>query len=168
MRRLADIVETFEVAGNPGPEPPEPSGGIGFVLAGGDLNAALAGLVEMGGIIELEAGAVYPGPIWCPARSATGSPLITIRTRGALPDRRITEADRPLLATIAATNTDGAIRAEGTAGYTFDGLACTMTIGTHGVSSSRTARGSRSIGSCSWRRRPGRSASSAAMAAGSC
>lgn len=101
------------------------------VPAGGDIAAAVTALSSTGGVVQLQPGAVYP-PFFAPARAA-GAPTITIRTNTTLADRTVAPADAPILATIAAANADGALRFEGTAGYTIDGVRLTMSVGTHEV-----------------------------------
>ena len=122
LRRLAALIEQLAPAQQP----------VVFVPPGWDVGAALTSTAKTGGIVELQAGATYPGPIQFPTRAA-GAPLVTLRTRGTLPNRRISEADRPLLATIAAQDVSGALRFENTSGYVVDGVALTMSAGTHEV-----------------------------------
>jgi len=100
--------------------------------SGGNLQAAVTRMAKTGGRITLDAGGSYTGPITFPKRPE-GSPVVTITTKGSLPERRLGEADRPLLATINATNADGALRFENTSGYRIDGVALTMPVPTHEV-----------------------------------
>ena len=126
MRKLADIVETFHAENNPHP----PNGEVIFVPEDGDIYDALTSLKGSGGIVELQAGARYPGPIQFPEDPSS---IITLRTKGTLPERRIAEEDRPNLATIFAQNVDGCLRLERTSNYTIDGIALEMEYGTHEV-----------------------------------
>lgn len=123
LRRLANELDP--------PAPPivqVASGGSGS----GSIVDAATMLAATGGIIELQPGVTYSGPVLLPAR-AKGLPEITIRTAGTLPNRRIDPADARMLATIAATDTSGALRIENTAGYRIDGVRLKMTISTQEV-----------------------------------
>ena len=94
------------------------------VPAGGNINQALAN-AQPGDEVVLVAGATYTGPITLPVKSGTG--VITLRSSGALPNRRITPADIGLLASISAVGIP-VITVNGPAGnYKLDGLKLTST-----------------------------------------
>lgn len=102
-------------------KPPSPTTVID-VPAGGSLQAAID-KTTCGETIRLTAGARYVGTFKLPARSCvvtiTSAPAAPL----AIPDRRITPVDAPLLATIAAGGL--ALAIDGTAGATnwkLDGL----------------------------------------------
>jgi hypothetical protein len=99
---------------------PEPAAGSD-VPQGGSIVDAVTALLQTGGVVKLQPGVTYPGPIRLPARAAN-APVITITTDGPLPNRRIAPQDAPLLATIATTDPEGAVFFENTAGYVLDGV----------------------------------------------
>lgn len=111
----------------PPPPPPPTTGVTVYVPAGGDLQGALYSAIG-GDIIELQAGAVYP-PVVVPVHSGTG--VVTVRTRGTLPARRVGPADAPLFATIASTDgsTPVLTAARSAAYWTFDGVQFTSAGG---------------------------------------
>ena len=90
------------------------------IAAGDDLQAALTA-AQPGDILELAAGATFTGNFVLPTKP--DGPAITLRSNGTLPDRRVTLADRPLLASIVAPNADPALLcAKPSAHWRLDGL----------------------------------------------
>lgn len=88
------------------------------VPSGGDLYTAVK-LAVPGDTIVLDAGGVYTtGSLVLPEK---GGP-ITIRSSAALPGRRVTPADRALLASIGSGNTAAVFTVTGS-GWTIQGLA---------------------------------------------
>lgn len=84
-----------------------------------DLQAAL-NAAQPGATILLEPGARFLGNYMLPKKPFGAA--ITIRSSGTLPARRITEADAPLLATIAPIGVDPAVKCEGGANWALDGI----------------------------------------------
>ena len=90
------------------------------VKAGGDLRAAFA-RAQPGDTIVLEAGGRYVGPFALPVKAAGA--VIIVRSGGIVPDRRITEADRPLLATLTSAVGEPVLTTgKGVSGWRFEGL----------------------------------------------
>lgn len=85
--------------------------------AGGDLQAALVA-AQPGDVIELEAGARFVGQFRLPAKSGS----VTLRSSGLLPERRITPADAPALATIVSPGGYMAIDGYDTANWVVSGV----------------------------------------------
>jgi hypothetical protein len=100
------------------------------VRAGGDLQAAI-NAARPGDEIVLEAGARFVGQYRLPAKAAGGA-VITIRSSGALPDRRITPADAPLMPTIASGVGEAALFVENTANWKIDGIQFGANVGGDG------------------------------------
>ena len=107
LHRLADIVATFTQGHDPGP--PERRRGLGPCRRRSRRRDRRVGR-------DGRDRRIRSGRRLSRARSgcqrARGSPRSRFAHAARSPTRRITEADRPLLATIAATNTDGAFRVE--------------------------------------------------------
>ncbi len=87
------------------------------VKAGGDLQAALTA-TKGGDIIELAPGARFVGQFRFPPKDG----VVTLRSAGVLPDRRLTPADAPLLATIASGVAAMAVDLYDSKNWTLDGL----------------------------------------------
>lgn len=87
---------------------------------GGDFQAALAKAAP-GDTIVLETGATFTGNFTLPPK-VLGTPVITIKSSGTLPDRRMTAADVSLMATIQPTGVEPAVLCEGSNGWKFDGV----------------------------------------------
>jgi hypothetical protein len=87
------------------------------VSAGGNLQAALDA-AQPGDVIELEPGAVFVGQF--KLRAKTG--VVTLRSAGPLPERRITPADAALLATIVSPGGYMAIDGYDTANWVISGV----------------------------------------------
>ena len=88
------------------------------VPSGGDISVAVK-LAVPGDTIVLDAGGVYTtGSLELPEK---GGP-ITIRSSAVLPTRRVTPADRALLASVGSGNTAAVFRVTGS-GWTIQGLA---------------------------------------------
>jgi hypothetical protein len=95
------------------------------VAANGDLQAAL-NAARAGDVIELEPGATYVGNFTLPVFS--GQTPVTLRTRGSLPERRITPADRGQLALLVSNNSVPVLRTEpGAHHWTIQGVAFSQT-----------------------------------------
>jgi hypothetical protein len=90
-----------------------------YVAAGGDLQGAL-NVAQPGDVIVLEAGARFVGTFQVPIKAP--GPAITIRSSSQLPERRVTEADAPLLPTILSGNTTPALTIQNTSGWRLDGI----------------------------------------------
>jgi hypothetical protein len=86
---------------------------------GGDLQAAL-NAAQPGDEIVLEAGARFVGAFRLPVKPS--GPVITIRSSAALPGRRLTPADAPLLPTLASGSVEAALTGTGVANWRLDGL----------------------------------------------
>jgi hypothetical protein len=99
------------------------------VNAGGDFQAAL-NAAQPGDEIVLQAGARFVGEFQLPTKPA-GAP-ITIRSSAALPARRLTPADAPLLPTIVPVSVTPALNATGASNWRLDGLKFESTIGGEG------------------------------------
>ena len=89
------------------------------VAAGGDFQAAL-NAARPGDVIVLQAGARFVGAFQLPAKPS--GPVITIQSSAALPARRVTPADAPLMPTIASGSVQSAITAIGVSNWRLDGL----------------------------------------------
>lgn len=89
------------------------------VNAGGDLQAAL-NAAQPGDEIVLAAGARFVGAFQLPPKPS--GPVITIRSSAALPNRRITPNDAPLMPIIASGQVDSALTASNTANWRLDGI----------------------------------------------
>jgi hypothetical protein len=102
----------------------EPASGKTIAVPpGGDLQLAL-NAAAAGDIVELEPGATYAGNFTLPAFAGT-TPVV-LRTRGVLPDRRITSADASLLARLVSRNGEPVLTtAPGAHHWTLQGLALT-------------------------------------------
>lgn len=99
--------------------PPTSPSSVITVPAGGDLQAAINKTVG-GETILLQPGARYVGSFILPPRPS----VVTIRTAGTLPNRRITPADAPQLAVLAAGGPQLAVDGTGgAANWTLDGVA---------------------------------------------
>src|SRR5690349_11255174 len=83
--------------------PADKPAGVKVVRAGTNLQAAL-NAAKPGDTIKLEAGAVFTGNFTLPAAKQGDAP-ITLTTTAELPDRRVTLADRNLMASIQSPNT---------------------------------------------------------------
>ena len=89
------------------------------VNAGGDLQAAL-NAAQPGDEIVLAAGARFTGTFRLPVKPFGA--VITIRSSRALPARRLTPADAPLLPVIVSGGVESALTATGTSNWRLDGL----------------------------------------------
>jgi hypothetical protein len=87
------------------------------VRAGGDLQAAL-NAAEPGDEIVLDAGATFTGTFTLPRKSG----VVTVRSSGTLPERRIGPADAPMLATLRSGSRHPALLGENTANWRITGL----------------------------------------------
>jgi len=93
----------------------------------GNLQAALDA-AHPGDTIVLAAGARFVGQFRFPAKSGT----VTLTSSGLLPDRRITEEDAPLLATIASGSGAMALDLFDSAHWTIDGIRFEPNVGGFG------------------------------------
>lgn len=84
------------------------------VPAGGDLQAAIDA-AKAGDVIELQAQAVFRKQLVLPVKAGVG--VVTIRTEGTLPERRVTPEDARSLATIASPIGAAAISCDGCSNY---------------------------------------------------
>ncbi|MFM9903218.1 MAG: hypothetical protein ACKVQJ_01450 [Pyrinomonadaceae bacterium] len=94
------------------------------VPPGGNLQAAIA-KAESGDIVELQAGAVYYGPIKLPNKPLTEYVTIQSSSAAMLPvDQRVSPAQRSLMATILARNSEepAVSAANGAHHYRFVGI----------------------------------------------
>jgi hypothetical protein len=89
------------------------------VNAGGNLQTAL-NAAQPGDEIVLAAGARFVGQFRLPVKPA--GPVITIRSAAALPVRRLTPADSPLLPTIVSSTVESALTGTATSNWRLDGL----------------------------------------------
>lgn len=87
------------------------------VNAGGSIQSAMVA-AQAGDIIELEAGAHFVGPLSLPTKPG----VVTLRSSGALPERRIAQADAPNLATISSGVGAAAITGNGSQNWTISGV----------------------------------------------
>jgi hypothetical protein len=87
------------------------------VKAGGDLQAAL-NAAQPGDEVVLEAGATFTGTFTIPRKNG----LVTVRSAGTLPERRITPSDGSLLATLRSGSSQSALLGENTANWRITGL----------------------------------------------
>jgi hypothetical protein len=87
------------------------------VPAGGDLQTAL-NAAQPGDVIVLPAGARFVGQFKFPAKAG----MVTVRSSGTLPDRRVTPADASLMATIASGIGAMSIDMYGARNWTLDGI----------------------------------------------
>jgi hypothetical protein len=94
------------------------------VAQGGDLQAAL-NAAQPGDVIELAAGARFIGQYKFPPKSG----IVTLCSAGPLPDRRITPADAPLLATIASPYAMMAVDFYDSANWILDGVRFEANVG---------------------------------------
>lgn len=101
--------------------------GIITVADGGDLQAAL-NQAGPGDTIVLQAGARFVGNFRLPAKAG----MVTLTSSGTLPDRRISEADAPLMATIASGNPSAPIDLYDSANWTIDGIRFEANAGGYG------------------------------------
>jgi hypothetical protein len=92
---------------------------IHHVNAGGDLQAAL-NAAQPGDIVSIEAGARFVGTFRLPSKAF--GPVITVRSSAALPDRRVTPADAPLMPTLSSGGVESALSAIGTSNWRIEGL----------------------------------------------
>jgi hypothetical protein len=99
------------------------------VNAGDDFQAALKA-AQPGDEIVLQAGATFTGNFRLPVKP--DGPPIVIRSSAALPNRRITPADAPLLPTVRSGNTMSAIDALGAANWRMDGIRFEANVGGYG------------------------------------
>ncbi len=90
------------------------------VTAGGDLQAAL-NTAQCGDRIELVAPGVFSNQFQAPVRTCATNP-ITVTTAGTVPERRLTPADAPILATLRSGVRGSALSVFKTAGWRFVGL----------------------------------------------
>jgi hypothetical protein len=97
------------------------------VSAGGNLQAALDA-AQPGDVIELEPGAVFVGQFRLPAKAG----VVTLRSAGPLPERRVTPADAALLATIVSPGGYMAIDGYDTANWVISGVRFEPNPGGHG------------------------------------
>ncbi|CAN5872050.1 hypothetical protein BH24ACI5_BH24ACI5_17970 [soil metagenome] len=111
----------------PTPAPALSTGGVINVAAGGNLQAALDQAVP-GDTIVLQAGARFVGYFRLPAKTGT----VTLRSSGTLPDRRVTEADAPLMATIASGGTAAPIDLYDSSNWILDGIRFEANVGGYG------------------------------------
>lgn len=94
---------------------------------GGNLQAAL-NMAAPGDTIVLAAGARFVGNFRLPAKTGT----VTLTSSGPLPDRRISEADAPLMATITSGGTSAPIDLYDSANWTIDGVRFEANSGGYG------------------------------------
>jgi hypothetical protein len=87
------------------------------IPAGGNLQAALDA-AQPGDVIELEPGAIFVGQFKLPAKAG----VVTLRSAGPLPERRVTPADAALLATIVSPGGYMAIDGYDTANWVISGV----------------------------------------------
>jgi hypothetical protein len=87
------------------------------VRAGEDLQAAL-NAAQPGDEVVLEAGATFTGTFRLPRKGG----VVTVRSSGNLPARRLTPADAPLLATLRSGSSHAALLGENTANWRVIGL----------------------------------------------
>jgi hypothetical protein len=87
------------------------------VAAGGDLQAALSA-AQPGDEVVLQAGATFTGTFVLPRKAG----VVTVRSAGTLPDRRIGPGDAGLLATLRSGSTASALLGENTANWRITGL----------------------------------------------
>lgn len=105
-----------------------PSGAATLIVpAGGDLQAALQA-AQPGDVIELQAGARYVGQFRFPAKAG----MVTLRSSGTLPDRRVGPADVPHMATIASGVEAMAFDLTAATNWTIDGIAFEGNVGGFG------------------------------------
>ena len=97
------------------------------VSAGENLQAALDH-AQPGDTIVLPAGARFTGQFRFPAKTGT----VTLTSSGPLPDRRITEADAPLMATIASGSGAMALDMIDSAHWLIDGIRFEPNVGGFG------------------------------------
>jgi Right handed beta helix region len=100
-------------------------------LKTGDNLQAAINAAKPGQTILLEPGARFVGNFTLPPKP--GGATITIRSSATLPERRITEADAPLLPIIASGTPESALRATGATNWTFDGVQFESNVGGHGA-----------------------------------
>ncbi|HMF61122.1 MAG TPA: right-handed parallel beta-helix repeat-containing protein, partial [Vicinamibacterales bacterium] len=100
------------------PPAPEPIGARPTTFL--ELQAAANAAVP-GSTITLKAGARFAGLLKLPVRPAGAAPVL-ITTDAVLPERRITEADAPLLPILAPVSNEGALWVRNTSGWTFRGI----------------------------------------------
>lgn len=94
------------------------------VTTGGDLQAAL-NQAQAGDTIVLPAGAKFVGQFRFPAKSG----MVTLRSSGALPDRRVGVADAPLMATVVSGGNMMAFDLYDSANWTIDGIRFEGNVG---------------------------------------
>jgi hypothetical protein len=95
---------------------------------GGDLKAAIA-QAQPEDVIELAAGARFVGEFVLPLKPSGGA-AITIRSNAALPFRRITPADKPLLPILSSgVNAPILTAGAGVSGWRFEGICFEGTTG---------------------------------------
>jgi hypothetical protein len=87
------------------------------VAAGGDLQAAL-NAAQPGDEVVLQAGATFTGTFVLPRKSG----VVTVRSAGTLPDRRIGPGDAGLMATLRSGSTASALLGENTANWRVTGV----------------------------------------------
>ena len=87
------------------------------VPAGGDLQVYLNN-AQPGDVIVLPAGARFVGQFRFPAKAG----MVTLRSSGTLPDRRVTPADAALMATIVSPTTMMSIDLYDSKNWTIDGV----------------------------------------------
>jgi hypothetical protein len=87
------------------------------VAAGGDLQAAL-NAAQPGDEVVLQAGATFTGTFILPRKAG----LVTLRSAGTLPERRIGPTDAALLATLRSGSSQSALYGENTANWRITGL----------------------------------------------
>lgn len=97
------------------------------VEAGGDLQAALNGALP-GDTIVLQAGARFVGNFRLPAKAG----MVTLRSSGTLENRRVSEADAPLMATITSGGTSAPLDLYDSANWTLDGIRFEPNVGGYG------------------------------------
>ena len=101
--------------------------GVINVAAGGDLQGAL-NQAQPGDVIVLEAGARFVGNFQLPAKAGT----VTLRSSGTLADRRVSEADAPMMATIASAGGAAPINLYDSSNWTIDGIRFEANVGGSG------------------------------------
>ena len=82
------------------------------VAAGGDLQAAL-NAAQPGDEVVLPAGATFTGTFILPRKTG----VVTLRSAGTLPERRIGPSDAALLATLRSGSSQSALYGENTANW---------------------------------------------------
>jgi hypothetical protein len=92
------------------------------VTAGQSLQTAINN-AQLGDMINIEAGAVFRGPLELPAKSGTGVIVIQSSRAGDLPQGRVSPSHAPLMPKILAPHADQALRTlPGAAHYKVDGI----------------------------------------------